>query len=52
MKHLGVAYSDIRQMPIRYRNWYINKYIESFNEEVEQRKKLIDAQSNKSSRSF
>ena len=52
MKHLGIAYSDIRQMPVRYRSWYINKYVESLNEEIEHRKKLINTESNKSSRSF
>jgi hypothetical protein len=52
MKNLGMSYSDIRQMPVRYRSWYINKYISSFNNEVEHRKKFLDAQSNKSSRSF
>ena len=52
MKHLGIAYSDIRQMPVRYRNWYISKYIENANEEIEHRKNLLESRNNKSTRSF
>jgi hypothetical protein len=52
MKHLGISYSDVRKMPVRYRSWYIDRYIKSLNDEAEHRKKMTDSQSNKSSRSF
>lgn len=47
-----MSYLDIRCMPIRYRAWYIDRYIQSINAELEQRQKMINDTNNKTSRSF
>jgi hypothetical protein len=52
MKHLNMSYNDIRSMPIRYRNWYIDRLVKSVEEEAELRRRINQESSSKSVRNF
>ena len=42
-KNLGMSYTEIRNLPIRYREWYINRIMEDF----QKKKEAIENASNR-----
>lgn len=39
MRHLRVAYSEVREMPIMYRTWFINRYVKELEQRADSLKK-------------
>jgi len=34
-KNLGMSYTEIRNLPVRYRSWYINRIMDDFKKQKE-----------------
>jgi len=34
MKHLNFSYTDLKQLPVRYRNWFISKLSNEMNPNI------------------
>jgi hypothetical protein len=43
MRHLRVAYSEVREMPIMYRTWFINRYVKELEQRADALKKSTQA---------
>jgi len=52
MKHLHISYADIRIMPIRYREWYIDRFIKNLNEETRLHNQRIEEFNSKKTSHF